>query len=347
MRLASDDPIENWGTDPKPAARWSPSGELEVIDLEGVARDAWLELRRAGVGGSDVGSLVGVNRYKSAYQVWLEKTGRLADEDLSDNDAVYFGNVLEWAVADRFSNRTGFTVWDPKAMYRDPQRPWRLATPDRLMVDGDGVVGVLEVKTAGHFAGDEWADGQVPEPYELQGAHYAGLLGLPYCYFVVLIGGQRLEWRRVDVDEGYATDVGDVVDRFWHDHVEADDPPPPDASSACTDVLNRLWQAEEGAVDLGGEALGWVREYRDASRAKNEVEARRTLAANRLRTALAEHTVGLVEGVKVVTWRPVETRRFDSKAFAVDHPDLFEKYRTTTSSRTLRVPASIDVMEVG
>jgi putative phage-type endonuclease len=319
--------------------------DLEVVGLAGVERDDWLDLRRTGVGGSDVGSIVGVNRWKSSYQVWLEKTGRLPDEDLSDRDAVHFGNVLEGAVADRFAYRTGFDVWNPKAMFRDRARPWRLATPDRLMLDVDRVLGVLEVKTAGHYAGDDWADGKVPETYELQGAHYAGLLGLPYCYFAVLIGGQRLEWRRVDVDADYAADVADVVDRFWHDHVLTDDPPPPDGSAACTDVLNRLWDPEESTVNLGREALIWAREYLDAGRERNVVEARKVLAANRLRTLLAEHTVGLVDGAKVATWRPVETRRFDSKAFAVDHPDLFEKYRTTSTSRTLRVPASINAKE--
>ena len=323
------------------------SPDLEVIELGGVDRGDWLDLRRTGVGGSDVGSIVGVNRWRSAYQVWLEKTGRLADEDLSDVDAVHFGVVLEGAVADRFAYRTGFEVWCPHAMFRDRSRPWRLASPDRLMRDGDGVLGVLEVKTAGHFSGDDWADGAVPEPYELQGAHYAGLLGLPYCYFAVLIGGQRMEWRRVDVDAGYASDVAEVVDRFWLDHVVTDDPPPPDDSAACTEVLNRLWNAEEATVDLDAEALVWAREYRDACRERNEVEARRTLAANRLRALLGRHTVGVVDGVKVATWRPVETRRFDTKTFAVDHPDLFEEYRTVTSSRTLRVPASIDKTEVG
>lgn len=35
----------------------------------------WLETRNAGIGGSDAAVIMGLNSYKSPYQLWMEKTG--------------------------------------------------------------------------------------------------------------------------------------------------------------------------------------------------------------------------------------------------------------------------------
>ena len=41
-----------------------------------MARIDWLLDRRKGIGGSDVSAILGLNKWKSAYQIWLEKTGK-------------------------------------------------------------------------------------------------------------------------------------------------------------------------------------------------------------------------------------------------------------------------------
>jgi putative phage-type endonuclease len=322
--------------------RYVPESFIEVIDTSTMSRQDWLALRRTGIGGSDVGSIVGVNRYRSAYELWLDKTGRIPDLDLSDIDAVHFGIVFEDAVADRFAYRTGFRVWNPHATFRDRERPWRLANPDRLMVDDNGVIGVLECKTTGLFAGDEWANNQIPESYELQAVHYAGVLGLPYAYLAVLIGGQRLEYRRVDVDPGYVADVDQVTATFWLDHVVKDEPPPVDHTEACTDVLVRLWEAQEGIAELGDDGLDAARRYRAALADEKRAGETKALAGNQLRAMLGPHTVGVADGRKIVTWSETTSRRFDLQAFSADHPDLFEAYRRPATQRTLRVPASVE-----
>lgn len=321
--------------------RYALPEELEAVDLTGMSRDDWLTLRRTGIGGSDVGAIVGVNRYRSAYEVWLDKTGRLPDRDLSDNDAVHFGIVFEAAVADRFAYRTGFEVWDPHATFRDRERRWRIANPDRLMIDDSGQVGVLECKTAGQFLADEWADGQIPESYELQAVHYGAVLGLSYAYLAVLIGGQRLVYRRIEIGPDYVADVDQVTEQFWCRHVEADEPPPVDASEACTDVLTRLWQASDGIVELGDVGLTAARAYRAAMTDEKVAGEAKQLAGNQLRAMLGTNTVGVADGRKIVTWAESETHRFDQRAFAAEQPDLFALYRRTSVQRSLRVPATV------
>ena len=47
-----------------------------VISTKNLSHADWLRYRTMGIGGSDVSVIAGINPYKSAYQLWLEKTGQ-------------------------------------------------------------------------------------------------------------------------------------------------------------------------------------------------------------------------------------------------------------------------------
>jgi len=71
------------------------------------SREEWLLLRKTYLGGSDLGAVIGVNKYKTALDVYLEKTSEFVEE--VNNDATYWGNVLEDVVAQEYSKRVNFT----------------------------------------------------------------------------------------------------------------------------------------------------------------------------------------------------------------------------------------------
>ena len=84
--------------------------ELVMTCEEMKDKENWLAMRKAGIGGSDAAAVIGLSRWKSPFQVWLEKTGQTEPDDLSNNEYVYWGTVLEQAVADRFCELTGKKV---------------------------------------------------------------------------------------------------------------------------------------------------------------------------------------------------------------------------------------------
>lgn len=55
--------------------------------------EEWLDNRLKGIGGSDAGSVLGMNKYKSAYALWCEKTGRIHKN--IDNERMRFGRDAE------------------------------------------------------------------------------------------------------------------------------------------------------------------------------------------------------------------------------------------------------------
>ena len=64
--------------------------------------EAWLKHRREGLGGSDMATILGLNKYKTPYELWLEKTGREQPVDISDKWAIVKGNALEKELRNRF-----------------------------------------------------------------------------------------------------------------------------------------------------------------------------------------------------------------------------------------------------
>ena len=56
------------------------------------------------LGGSDIGAILGFSKYRSAVDVWLEKTGRIMNE--VDNLPVRFGSFAEEFVASEYAAQT-------------------------------------------------------------------------------------------------------------------------------------------------------------------------------------------------------------------------------------------------
>ena len=70
----------------------------------------WHTLRAMHLGGSDVAALFGLSPYTSKWQLWMEKAGKLAPEDLSGNMAVQAGKFLEAGIANWAASKWGMTI---------------------------------------------------------------------------------------------------------------------------------------------------------------------------------------------------------------------------------------------
>lgn len=67
--------------------------------------EEWLEERKRGIGSSDAGTIMGASPFQTPYGLYLLKTGRA--EPVKESDAMFNGHILEPAVAEWFSGKTG------------------------------------------------------------------------------------------------------------------------------------------------------------------------------------------------------------------------------------------------
>ena len=128
-------------------------------------RPDWLKARQRGIGGSDAGAVLGVNKYKTNVELWEEKTGRTTPEDISDKPAVVFGKTAEPLIRDLFRlDHPEYKVdYHEFWIYRNPGAPYIFATLDGELTAEDGRRGILEIKTCtiqhGRKQWEEWEDG--------------------------------------------------------------------------------------------------------------------------------------------------------------------------------------------
>lgn len=185
----------------------------------------WHAQRDKGIGGSDVGVIIGVNRWKTIGQLWKEKTGRTKPEDITHKPCVILGNAIEPALRDEYAYRhPDVKVEEPLYMLQDEAKPWRQASLDGIITCPDGMREVLEIKTVGMSSAKYWEPDTVPISYACQVLHYMAVSGYRRAQLIAMIGNSRIVERSVGRDELLIEIIEEAVDEFW-DHVQADTPP--------------------------------------------------------------------------------------------------------------------------
>ena len=311
-------------------------------------REEWLKVRTQGIGGSDCGTVLGLNPYKSAYSLAAEKIGMIEPDDLSGNSRVWFGTRLEPVVAARFETVTGKKV-HKRGTLQDPDHPYMLANIDRWVV---GENAGLEIKTADFRMGKEWGDAddpedrRVPDAYYCQCMHYMAVTGADYWYIAALIGGNDFRLKRIDRNEDDIAYIREKEKDFW-DLVQAKKLPPLDATNSTASTLLKLHNYSNGeAIDLGLDALTAIQNYQACKRREKELKEGEQEAKNLLMAILGDNEVGTVtdgEGkVHKVTWKSQTRESISVAKLKKQDPASYEALKaigliTTTSTRIMRI----------
>lgn len=286
-------------------------------------RKAWEKLRNIGIGGSDAAIIAGLNRWKSPFKLWQEKTGQVEPEDLSDNEYVYWGTVLEQAVADRFTELTGLKVKKCGTL-QSLDYPFMIANVDRLVV---GENAGLECKTANGFKAKEWEGDNVPDSYYLQCQHYMAVTRYEKWYIACLIGGNHFVWKEIPRNEDDITALIEAEKAFWEDNVKGGIMPDVDGSKSCSQALaERFPGGVTDSITLPKEAdelLAEIDELNEAAdRIKDQIESKK----NSVKLMLGDHEIAYA-GERKVTWKTQAGRTtIDSKKLKAEMPDVYEKY---------------------
>ena len=301
-------------------------GTMIMTAAEIENREAWLKVRNDSIGGSEAAAIIGMNPWKSAYTLWLEKTGQSQQEDISDNECVHFGTILEQVVADEFCRREGKKV-RKCGLFRSNKYPFMTASFDRLLVGEDAG---LECKTSNAFKREEWDEGEIPPNYYVQCQHYMLVSGLPRWYIACLIGGNHfVSWvvERND-DDIAALEQAEIA--FW-DKVQRHIMPEVDGSESSTDSLKKMYKGGQAEpVMLPQESMDLLKRLDELKALKADIDSQTKDIQNKLCAMLGDNEIGIIgegDNERKITWKTVNGRvTIDSKKLKKDLPDVFEKY---------------------
>jgi len=289
----------------------------------------WLAARSRGIGGSDIGPILGVSPFTSARQVYFSKTGQY-QEALEPNPAskerMYFGHLLEPVVASEYARRTGANLVTISASLVHKDHDWALANIDRLIVDNDGnPIGILECKTTSEYMKDEWNEGEILLTYMYQLQWYLWVLGLEKGAFACLVGGNKFYHYEVFRDDKLLEEtIIPAAKAFWFDHVLA--LKEPEVQATDTDFVNGIYKnaVKNSEIVFEDDVTNDIVETIFTTKAKiKELEYILEEAQNKIKDKLQDTEIGYTKDY-VVKWSPRSQKRVDSTVLKTTFPDVYE-----------------------
>ncbi len=279
------------------------------------ARTAWLAERRTGIGGSDIAAILGVSPYRTAVDVWMDKTGRATK--IEENEAMYWGTTLEDIVAREYSKRNSIKVERINRVVRKPGAEWMLANLDRICWQNGQMPVVrrtgrivsrhaLECKTASAWKSDVWthaddiADTPLPVEYTAQVMWYMAVADLDVVDVAVLIGGQKYEQRRVERDDETIRAMVERAEAFWFGNVVAGIAPTP----VNADDAKALFPHDDGSsIEADAELIADITQAKSIKQEITLLSDELEVVATRIKSRLGHAQAITQGGVQLVTWK--------------------------------------------
>lgn len=284
-----------------------------------ITREEWLALRRTGLGGSDAGTVCGLNPYSSRIELWADKTGRLPDKE--DSEAMRTGRDLEEYVAKRFCEATGKKVRRRNAIFRHDQYDFITANIDRDVV---GENAGLECKTTSAYNRTDFEGGNIPLQYLCQCRHYMNVMGYDKMYLAILVMGKAFYWFEIPYDKDENETLLQLEIDFWNNHIKPDVRPEPDGSESAKRVLDTLFQERaENTVTLF-EQEKTAADLIDIQAKLKELESEEKRLKQTLINALETNGRGVTMSYEI-NYLPRTSTRVDSKKLKSDFPDVYSK----------------------
>ena len=207
--------------------------------LDYQTRQSWEESFGNRIGASEIAIICGIAHYKSATDLWKEKTGRKKPDDISDNELVSYGKEAEKYLRELFllKHRDKYTSeYHEFRVYFSEEHPFLTATLDGELTEKEtGRRGIYECKTCyiqSKRALEEWEHGSIPDKYYCQLCQQFYVTGFDFAVLnaELRFPGGRAEIReytveRAEIEQDIQFVVGEGV-MFWTEYVQTDTEPP-------------------------------------------------------------------------------------------------------------------------
>lgn len=281
--------------------------------------DQQLERRRRTLGASEIPAVVGLDPYRSALDIYLQKRG-LAQPSYT-HSAQEWGLRLEEPIAAKYADAFPRLIVSPAQPVIAESAQWMSATPDRLVEDPlGGETFLLEIKNKSARQINKWGESgtdQVPFEIIAQATWQMIVTGLRRADIAVLFGGNEFRVYHLRFDEVVATRLYEDGRRFWFDHVEAGLAPEIDGSKASSEYLKEHFrQITEVLREAGKKEEEWMRDLAVLDQHMKRLESQRAILENKIKQAIGEDA-GIQSRHGRITWKaPNPTTVVEWKAIA-------------------------------
>lgn len=319
------------------------------------SEEEWLRLRTSGIGGSDAGAIMGINKHSSPRHVYYVKEG-IFKEDLSDNVYIKKGKTLEPVIRENFVKpymaEKGYRVTHPEGYILVNSRfPWLQANLDGIAVPEDPTLDhthniVIEIKWVSQYGEENWygdSYGGIPASYYAQVQHYMAVTGARRAIVCALFDSTwEMHYFDIAYDETFALSLIAKAKTFVQNNLDLHIPPPiiPSLDGLDPAMLSssKVYRVPELVEDklFAQEVREYIAKREELSTLEKQLDS--------IKDNLIEH---YLEGKRcpkdAEVYMSISTHNkttFDASGLLSAHPELDEereKYTTTKSYTVTRI----------
>ena len=285
------------------------------------------------IGGSDIGAILGLSRFRSPLEVWMEKTGKKTKK--LDSLPLRFGSFAESFVASEYARATGFRLIHDESIYIHPEHAFMSAHMDRFVLEGGAAnstptpTRILECKTANPFSAGDWGEAgsdEVPMSYLCQCIWYMAITNINQVDLAVLFGNSDFRIYQIARDVELETVILQKAHHFWTEHV-LQDIAPPAQSEADYQTLFSKGDAKK-SLEAQSETLELAKRVAllnsEISTREEAISAIKQVIMNQM----GEAETLTYQGKILATWKaPKPSFRLDSKRLELEHLEIANNYK--------------------
>jgi len=261
------------------------------------------------LGGSDIGAILGLSRFRSPLEVWMEKTGKEVKK--LDSLPLRFGSFAESFVASEYSR----SLIHDESIYVHPEYSFMSAHIDRFVLEdssssSSSPTRILECKTANPFSLGDWGEvgsDEVPLTYLCQCIWYMAITDLNRIDLAVLFGNADFRIYEISRDLELESTILQKANFFWNEYVLKDVPPPAQSEADCQTLFSKGDPAK--SVEAHSETLELRKRL---ALLNNEIDSREeeiSAIKQNIMTLMGEAETLTYQGKVIATWKARQGHR--------------------------------------
>lgn len=313
----------------------------DLYEVEFTDETDWLEKRKATIGGSEIGIVLGLNEYTSKLQLYKSKKG----ESKSNSDNVYTrkGKELENLIFTNYVvpyfDEKGYTVCKPNKIFVRQNTPWLSANLDGLAVPKAGFRAssdniVVEIKWISQWGTQKWDTseeyGGIPASYYAQVQDYMYHTDAKIAVvFAMFDDTWTCESYVIKRNDSFIRKLLTESETFYRMHLEMDIPPKADIRFDSADIAKKIAEKPTLEPKTSEEYDLLLSKYKALKSSEKDLEAELKDTLNQI---LEKHLEGYVPDKVAIKFSCSKrtTTTIDSKKLKELYPEIAEQCSKTS-----------------
>lgn len=332
--------------------------EPEVKGVFPEQNEDWLRARKEGIGGSDAGTILGLNHYSTVQELLYDKLSDGVYKEVTPEQqyTLDFGHAMEPLMLKLYAAKTGFKVWQGNnTQWRHPLYPFMYGDCDGYAETLEGEKIGIECKTYNYEYKYMWKSGvfgkggvvKNPE-YAAQVAHYMAVENLTRFDLIAICGNNPNDLTIVTFyrDLEFEKALIEAEKNFWDNKESGNIPEISKLSKAQFEKIANIIsegvkEKEDVTISLPESVLDIFEEYTRLSDEKSElqkkidgIEEKQKALQVPVIEILGNNAKGEISNddfIFTASFKPNKPKKtIDSEALAAAYPAIYEAYEKET-----------------